>query len=534
MNNDFILDYNLKIWIFIPIYNFDKFLDECFNSVYNQTYKNYKIYIIDDASTDDSKKIIEKWIPLFQEKSIQVILERLSSNMGSGYTKWSVINYIKKTADKNDIFTILDGDDSYIGDHALETIIDAYIKKKCWFTYGSSIGPFSDQQKQITKEYIKNMRKIENQRLFPFTYPISCKIFLLDYMYSSDFQDKNNKWLLRVTDKEFIFKCVELSGTEKTYFITEKIYNYRQHANNCRNFINQNYKEEQIYKISVQKPLEPINEKIHIVMCCYARHHHLSTIINAIDNQTVASKIVFHIINTNPEKWNDTVLIKNNTPVKNIILRLCNTGSNLYGYSRFLYTKYLLKTEIISYIIFIDDDQILPPEWIEKLYKIRCPLIYSCQYGCVFKKYKTASEYNYWNRTFTNIDGNYNKILPNSLDYGGTCGCIVDTNIFLFSIFFKCPKQYRNVEDLWLSYIVNFILGKNIQIFPISLGKNIISDREETAMWKKIIEHKIDFLRLLVNTGFLISKIGVNNDELVKILEPEDDSELSISKFIFE
>lgn len=531
MNKDFIINYNLKIWIFIPIYNFDKFLNDCFSSVYNQSYQNYSIYIIDDGSTDNSKNIIEKWIPQFEKKFIQVIVKRLSTNMGPGYTKWTAINYIRENVNKNDIFTILDGDDSYIGENALSTIRDEYIKNKCWFTYGSSTGAFTDCQNKISKEYIQTMRnEIKN---IPFSHPRSCKVFLLNYFNSLDFKDKNNEWLLRISDLEFIFKCIEISGIERICFINKKIYNYREHENNCRNLVNYKYKNDVISKIMAQIPLKPIKEKINIVMCCYKRHHHLSEIINAIDNQTVASQIIFHIINTNPEKWDDTVLIKNNTSVKNITIRLCNIGTNLYGYARFLYTKYLLKTKIISYIIYFDDDQILPPKWIEQIYSTRHPLIYSCQYGAIFKKPTNDEEYNYFYRTYNNSNGNNNLSLPKFLDYGGTGGCIIDTNFFLSNIFFRCPKPFRNVEDLWLSYFVICILREHIKVFPITLATNIINDREETSLWHTIKQHKIDFLRLLVKTGFLINETEIYYDELEKILEPDDDSELSISKFIF-
>lgn len=113
-------------------------------------------------------------------------------------------------------------------------------------------------------------------------------------------------------------------------------------------------------------------------MCCYKRHHRLKDIIKSVDNQTVASQIVFHIINTNPEKWGETIKIKNTTPIKNITIVLCNTGVNLYGYARFLYTKHLLKTETIPYVIFFDDDQLACPKTGLKKYTLCGTRLYIC------------------------------------------------------------------------------------------------------------------------------------------------------------
>ena len=47
------------ISIIIPVYNSEKYLQECIDSVINQTYKNLEIMLIDDGSTDSSDKICD-------------------------------------------------------------------------------------------------------------------------------------------------------------------------------------------------------------------------------------------------------------------------------------------------------------------------------------------------------------------------------------------------------------------------------------------------------------------------------------------
>ena len=42
--------------IIIPNYNKGDYLEECLDSVLNQTYKNWKVYVIDDCSKDISKE----------------------------------------------------------------------------------------------------------------------------------------------------------------------------------------------------------------------------------------------------------------------------------------------------------------------------------------------------------------------------------------------------------------------------------------------------------------------------------------------
>lgn len=65
-----------KVSIVIPVYNSSKHLEECINSVINQTYKNLEIIIVNDKSTDNSLSIINS----FKDKRIKVI--NLKENSG--------------------------------------------------------------------------------------------------------------------------------------------------------------------------------------------------------------------------------------------------------------------------------------------------------------------------------------------------------------------------------------------------------------------------------------------------------------------
>jgi glycosyltransferase involved in cell wall biosynthesis len=47
--------------IVIPVYNSEKYLEECLNSVISQTYQNIEIIVVDDGSTDSSPEILKKY-----------------------------------------------------------------------------------------------------------------------------------------------------------------------------------------------------------------------------------------------------------------------------------------------------------------------------------------------------------------------------------------------------------------------------------------------------------------------------------------
>ena len=48
---------NPKVSIIIPVYNVEKYLEQCVKSALSQTYKNLEIILVDDGSTDNSSKI---------------------------------------------------------------------------------------------------------------------------------------------------------------------------------------------------------------------------------------------------------------------------------------------------------------------------------------------------------------------------------------------------------------------------------------------------------------------------------------------
>lgn len=51
----------IKFSIIVPVYNVEKYLKKCLNSIIKQTYKNFEVIIINDGSTDNSEDIIKSY-----------------------------------------------------------------------------------------------------------------------------------------------------------------------------------------------------------------------------------------------------------------------------------------------------------------------------------------------------------------------------------------------------------------------------------------------------------------------------------------
>lgn len=52
---------NKKISVIVAVYNTEKYVGKCLNSLLNQTYQNLEIIVVEDGSTDNSKKVLEKY-----------------------------------------------------------------------------------------------------------------------------------------------------------------------------------------------------------------------------------------------------------------------------------------------------------------------------------------------------------------------------------------------------------------------------------------------------------------------------------------
>lgn len=70
-----------KISIIIPIYNVEKYLRECLDSCTNQTLKDIEIICVDDASPDNSIKILEEY--QVKDSRIKIFRHKKNKNLGA-------------------------------------------------------------------------------------------------------------------------------------------------------------------------------------------------------------------------------------------------------------------------------------------------------------------------------------------------------------------------------------------------------------------------------------------------------------------
>lgn len=144
-----------KVSIIIPMYNSEKYIERCIDSILSQTYKDFEIIIINDGSTDNSLKICEK----YRDDRLKIFSKK---NEGVGAAR----NYGLDIAD-GDYILFIDSDDCIDEDYLLRLIESNNIYNADLIESGARVHLENDhciypyqKDSQITvfdnKEYIKN------------------------------------------------------------------------------------------------------------------------------------------------------------------------------------------------------------------------------------------------------------------------------------------------------------------------------------------------------------------------------------------
>ncbi|MFA4826726.1 MAG: glycosyltransferase family A protein [Candidatus Shapirobacteria bacterium] len=114
-------NYKIKkpvLTVYMPVFNAGKYIPQAIDSILNQSYSNFEFIIVDDASTDNSWKIIQKYALL--DKRIRTYQNKL--NLGVSLTSNIAISYARGR-----YLARIDADDMAMPDRFQEQI--AYLKK---------------------------------------------------------------------------------------------------------------------------------------------------------------------------------------------------------------------------------------------------------------------------------------------------------------------------------------------------------------------------------------------------------------------
>lgn len=204
-----------KISVIVPIYNVDKYLKKCIDSVIYQSYKNLEIILVDDGSPDKSGEICDKYA--LKDSRIKVIHKK---NGGVSSARNVGID-----AATGDYVCFLDGDD-YVTNDYVDYLLKITENNDCEIGCSAEMfSPFSKKQFKNNRLKIVTGEKA-TEMILCYKLPIgaNAKIFKLSFL-------KNNKIRFfedLVIGEGFNFntECFQLASKVAVGY--KKIYFYRK------------------------------------------------------------------------------------------------------------------------------------------------------------------------------------------------------------------------------------------------------------------------------------------------------------------
>lgn len=213
----------MKFSIIVPVYNAQKYITECCNSVFNQSYKNYELVMVDDGSTDGSSSICDQ-IKNSEPDKVKVIH---TENNGTLLARRAGIREAT-----GDVIVWLDADD-YIHSELLQKLYDCFSESQCDLIFYNA----SKKADYSTRDYF-------------FTFECSggfCDVQKLECYKKMVYSDLPNSLCLKAAKRKCFDNLPDFSGmsniingedlllslymitaAEKISYLNETLYYYRQ------------------------------------------------------------------------------------------------------------------------------------------------------------------------------------------------------------------------------------------------------------------------------------------------------------------
>lgn len=206
-----------KFKIVIPSYNNSQWVEPNLASILNQTYTNYEVLYIDDASTDNTFNLVNSIIG----DNPQFTIRKNPKNMRRGYNTSPEV--LKDFFDNGEnILVFVDGDDWLAYPDILEKLNKFYNQKDSWMTYGKMVVwkgdedysyPFPQNSEYSTNVhndnlYRKDLWRASHLRTFKWHLYKQIKEESLKYTDTGEYY-------LHAEDLAGSFPCLEMCPSEK-------------------------------------------------------------------------------------------------------------------------------------------------------------------------------------------------------------------------------------------------------------------------------------------------------------------------------
>ena len=214
------------ISVIIPVYNVEDYLHICINSVLKQTYQDFEIICVDDASTDSSLEILE----YFSQKDSRIKIIKNDFNQGAGYSR----NCGLDVANGKYVF-FLDGDD-WIDFNTFEILIKKADENNVDLLFFNEIS-FHEETWEFSinrnlnemlipkfENKVFNHFDLDKKNLFKLSDDIWSKLYLKSFLDDNNIRFSNEN--LAYENIPFFYNVI--TAADRISLIKDKFYNFRK------------------------------------------------------------------------------------------------------------------------------------------------------------------------------------------------------------------------------------------------------------------------------------------------------------------
>ena len=204
-----------KFAVIVPVYNAEKYICKCLDSIIQQDYsdfKDFKVCVIDDCSTDGTWEHILEY-PFKRLRNEQRVASGIA-NIKKG------IDFLNLSDDT--IIVLVDGDDYLASNNVLSYLNEIYTKD-IWLTYGD-FAPVSGKYKNICKP-IDNTQEYRKSGKWLSSHLRTFRKWLWDKIDDKDLRDENGEYFHMAWDLAMMYPMIEMAGSH-VKFIDKVLYMY--------------------------------------------------------------------------------------------------------------------------------------------------------------------------------------------------------------------------------------------------------------------------------------------------------------------
>lgn len=244
------------ISVIVPIYNVEKYLDKCVQSIVNQTYKNLEIILVDDGSPDNCCQLCDDWAK--RDSRIKVIHKE---NGGV-----SSARNVALDAANGDYVGFVDGDD-YIEPVMYEKLLSCAMANNADIVVCNNSNETEDAEQLSLAFYKENVFCEENVvlefiRSIEFDSTSTC-----NKLFRKEITSRFDKEI--IIGEDYLFNYYSVKQCSKLYVISDVLYHYVFHNKSAMRSANVNIIER--YK-NVKKILDSEKDNIRNYNACLIKY----------------------------------------------------------------------------------------------------------------------------------------------------------------------------------------------------------------------------------------------------------------------